>query len=226
MRLLLISILICAAIVAEAQNKRKGSNENSLDGVPFKERIVIAYVPSSNSTKTVTSIRKVAESLASVKDRINGTSCVVRHTTIAKAANGGNQSKQVHFDSIRIEHQEIIRGRTVVPLDDVTTSGNSLIACKELLMNAGATKVVKTETKKEVAVAAPVASAVANAPVAATAHVSPVAARIMAEKGIAPTQVNGTGAGGKITKSDVLLSSICQKFAFNFCPIFFIRKHS
>jgi len=40
-RLLIVSILICCTLIAEAQNKRrKSDNENSLEGVPFKERIV------------------------------------------------------------------------------------------------------------------------------------------------------------------------------------------
>jgi len=36
------------------------------------------------------------------------------------------------------------------------------------------------------------------------AHTSPVAAKILAEKGIDPNQVKGTGAGGRITKEDAL----------------------
>jgi 2-oxoglutarate dehydrogenase E2 component (dihydrolipoamide succinyltransferase) len=36
------------------------------------------------------------------------------------------------------------------------------------------------------------------------AHTSPVAAKILAEKGIDPKDVNGTGAGGRITKEDAL----------------------
>ena len=36
------------------------------------------------------------------------------------------------------------------------------------------------------------------------AHASPVAAKILAEKGIDPNQVKGTGAGGRITKEDAL----------------------
>ncbi|MPR32816.1 2-oxoglutarate dehydrogenase complex dihydrolipoyllysine-residue succinyltransferase [Salmonirosea aquatica] len=37
-----------------------------------------------------------------------------------------------------------------------------------------------------------------------SAHTSPVAAKILAEKGIDPKDVNGTGAGGRITKEDAL----------------------
>ena len=37
-----------------------------------------------------------------------------------------------------------------------------------------------------------------------SAHTSPVAAKILAEKGIDPSEVKGTGAGGRITKEDAL----------------------
>jgi 2-oxoglutarate dehydrogenase E2 component (dihydrolipoamide succinyltransferase) len=39
---------------------------------------------------------------------------------------------------------------------------------------------------------------------ASIVHTSPVAAKILAEKGIDPKDVNGTGAGGRITKEDAL----------------------
>lgn len=62
--------------------------------------------------------------------------------------------------------------------------------------------------KKEAA--APTTPAVAAAPTAvptesyAAKTPSPAAAKIMAENGISPAQVNGTGPGGRITKSDVV----------------------
>ncbi len=37
-----------------------------------------------------------------------------------------------------------------------------------------------------------------------SAHTSPVAAKILAEKGIDPSQIKGSGAGGRITKEDAL----------------------
>lgn len=55
---------------------------------------------------------------------------------------------------------------------------------------------------------APAAVPAAPAPVAATtvsqASASPLAAKILAEKGIDPSQVKGTGTGGRITKEDAL----------------------
>jgi len=67
---------------------------------------------------------------------------------------------------------------------------------------AGAAKVevVKEQAK---AASAPASTPVASK-VAATTHVSPVAAKMMAENGISANQVNGSGPQGKITKGDVL----------------------
>lgn len=45
------------------------------------------------------------------------------------------------MNSIRVEHAELIQGREVLLLDDVTTSGNSLVACRQLLLEAGAARV-------------------------------------------------------------------------------------
>lgn len=46
-----------------------------------------------------------------------------------------------------------------------------------------------------------------DAQVSAKAHASPVAAKILEEKGIDPNNVKGTGAGGKVTKQDALSAS-------------------
>jgi predicted amidophosphoribosyltransferase len=89
----------------------------------------------------VSGVRDVAEALAA-NNRVDATGCLVRHTTIPKLAMGGGGSIQVHLDSLRVEHPELIAGRAVLLLDCVTASGTSLQACQKLLMDAGA-KVVQ-----------------------------------------------------------------------------------
>ncbi|MFT4526405.1 MAG: 2-oxoglutarate dehydrogenase E2 component (dihydrolipoamide succinyltransferase) [Bacteroidia bacterium] len=65
--------------------------------------------------------------------------------------------------------------------------------------------------KKAEVVAAPVAEvvkespkAVASAPLAASGPITPVAKKMMSENGISPSQVTGSGTGGRVTKKDVL----------------------
>ena len=98
--------------------------------------IAIAVVPSHDFEKTDSGLHQLARRLAS-NGRIDATSCLSRHKTIDKLASGGKRSINVHLDSIKVENLEVIRNREVLLLDDVTTSGNSLSACKQLLQQAG-----------------------------------------------------------------------------------------
>jgi predicted amidophosphoribosyltransferase len=109
---------------------------NPLLGTNF----AIATVPSSNSEKVSSGIRKLAIRLAA-NQRIDATSCLVRHQSIDKLATGGRRSQDIHFDSIRVQNCQLVQGQEVLLLDDVSTSGNSLLACKALLMDAGAKSV-------------------------------------------------------------------------------------
>ena len=65
--------------------------------------------------------------------------------------------------------------------------------------------------KKEDVVAAPAAEVVkeapkptAPAPVVSSGPITPVAKKMMSENGISPSQVTGSGTGGRVTKKDVL----------------------
>lgn len=102
----------------------------------------IVIVPSSNSENINTGIKKLGQLLAK-NGRIDATSCLVRHTTIPKAAKGGPRNVQSHLNSINVQNVHLIKGKSVILLDDVTTSGSSLDACEELLIRAGASEVLK-----------------------------------------------------------------------------------
>lgn len=102
----------------------------------LSQGIAIAVVPSHCPDKTDSGIRQLARQLAKF-GRIDATSCLVRHTKIDKLAFGGNRSTNVHLNSIKVESPEVIRNREVLLLDDVSTSGNSLLGCKHLLEQVG-----------------------------------------------------------------------------------------
>ena len=102
---------------------------------------VIAVVPSHDPAKGPGALHKLAAALAGRLGRVDGSSCLVRHRKIAKLATGGDRNKQVHIDSIRVEHGALIRGKAVLVLDDVYTSGGSMEACMDLLRAAGAAEV-------------------------------------------------------------------------------------
>ena len=128
------------------------SNEQSrkLRGVYFfyKELVsligcefAIAAVPSSNPENIDSGICQLARKLAA-SNRVDATSCLVRHTEIQKLSHGGDRSFSVHLNSIKVIDHHLISGKEVLLLDDVTTTGNSLRACQQLLNQAGA-KVVQ-----------------------------------------------------------------------------------
>lgn len=108
-----------------------------------KKSEAIAIVPGHDATSTVASgACLLARRLAEACGCIDATGCLVRHTTIEKKATGGDRSIDVDLNSICVHDAELIQGRKVLLLDDVKTSGNSLLACKRLLLDAGAAKVV------------------------------------------------------------------------------------
>ena len=73
---------------------------------------------------------------------INARRSLYRHTKIKKLSGGGERSLQVHLDSIEVRHEHLIEGRNVLLLDDITTTGFSLCACRLLLLRAGAASVL------------------------------------------------------------------------------------
>jgi 2-oxoglutarate dehydrogenase E2 component (dihydrolipoamide succinyltransferase) len=88
----------------------------------------------------------------------------------------------------------------------------------EVLVKAGETVAIGTLVCKitptsgavktaSAAPAAPVAAATSSNSAYASGHASPAAGKILAEKGIAPTAVAGTGKDGRITKEDAMNAS-------------------
>ncbi|ONH02181.1 HAD-IA family hydrolase [Bacillus cereus] len=113
----------------------------TLEMMPEKD-LVIAYVPSSNKEKRMTGVRKLAMRLAEVKG-IDGTDCLVRVITKEKSSQGGERSRDIHLKTMEVRNGEIFNGKHVLLLDDVTTSGSSLLASEQMLLEAGAFHVTK-----------------------------------------------------------------------------------
>lgn len=96
----------------------------------------ILVVP-THDTCNNSGIKLLAQKIANVKNIIDATSCLIRHKTIDRLSTGGSRNSETHLQSIKILNQEVIQGKDVLLFDDISTTGNSLKACKKLLKDAG-----------------------------------------------------------------------------------------
>ena len=102
--------------------------------------VTICVVPSSNAEKRESGIEKLGEMLAA-NGRNNKVYFLRRSRSINKLATGGSRNLSVHMQSIDTVEDMDISGDIVLLMDDVTTTGNSLYACREILLNRGAVNV-------------------------------------------------------------------------------------
>ena len=99
--------------------------------------IALAVAPPHRAFQAFWPLRALAQMLAE-NGRIDATGCLVRHTTIRRIVYGGPSTRALHRQTIQLEHGELVEGRSVLLLDDIAKSGASLMACRELLLGAGA----------------------------------------------------------------------------------------
>ncbi len=110
-------------------------NDEICDGV------TICVVPSSDSSKRQSGIGMLGSMLAE-NGRVNKVYYLRRIQTIDKLALGGRRDKEIHMKTISTLDDVDVTGDIILLMDDVTTTGNSLYACKEILLQRGA-RVVK-----------------------------------------------------------------------------------
>lgn len=120
----------------------------SILGTGFAISIVPSHKEKASNDSSPLSI--VAKKLVKSNDLIDATNCLIRTKTIDKLANGGDRSHSVHYNSICVKNSHIISNKSVLLLDDIKTTGNSLNACKHLLLEAGAREVCMLAIAKTV----------------------------------------------------------------------------
>lgn len=102
--------------------------------------VAVAVVPSSTVEKQSNQgIRKIAKRLVASNNLIDVTECLSRVQSLEKQKK--DITVQDHKGTIRLKSPQEISGRKVLLIDDVKTTGKSLDACKELLLDAGADQV-------------------------------------------------------------------------------------
>lgn len=104
--------------------------------------ILFCVVPSHKEGCVSDSLLKLVTEIKPVLGFSNSINLLERTSTVEKAATGGNRDLQHHFDSIALVDGVNLNGETVFLLDDISSTGNSLKACKEILIENGAGKVI------------------------------------------------------------------------------------
>lgn len=104
--------------------------------------LAIAAVPSSDATKIRSGVQQLVSRFAPVIGGLDLGDLVIRTKSISKLATGGNRAMQVHLDSMAVNNIDRAEGRIVMLLDDILTTGNSLAAARQILLDAGAADVI------------------------------------------------------------------------------------
>lgn len=103
--------------------------------------VAICVVPShTESYKNDSGIAELARRLAR-NGRIDKTDYLIRTKTIDKLAYGGSRDLRVQLDSLGVNPEMNVEGDVILIVDDVTTSGASLEACRRILLEHGAKRV-------------------------------------------------------------------------------------
>ncbi|MEA1965913.1 MAG: phosphoribosyltransferase family protein [Euryarchaeota archaeon] len=105
------------------------------------EEYVICVIPTHAVGTAPSGIRTIAKKLCS-HPVIDGTDIISRVFEIPKKTVGGSRDMQSEIKSLAVTNESVVRGRQVLLLDDVTTTGTSLKAGKYLIEQAGAEIVV------------------------------------------------------------------------------------
>jgi hypothetical protein len=107
----------------------------------LRECITLAIVPGHDPFVTETPVRELARRLCADGRRADATGVLERHTKIRRIVYGGESTIALHRATIRVTDPALVAGATVLLLDDVARSGRSLLACRRLLLEAGAAHV-------------------------------------------------------------------------------------
>ncbi len=114
------------------------------------KNVTICVVPSHTASSTNQSgISILARRLAN-DERVDKVDYLLRSKSINKLASGGDRDLSIHLESIRPNEEMSISGDVVLLVDDVTTSGASLQACKEILLKNGAERVAMLALGKSI----------------------------------------------------------------------------
>lgn len=92
------------------------------------------YVLSNQARSPSYGIRRILEAIVKKYPHVKILDCLERKQTIDKLAKGGNRDVNVHLNSIIFRSNLTeIKDKNIFIFDDVTITGNSLLACKSIV---------------------------------------------------------------------------------------------
>lgn len=97
---------------------------------------VVCVVPSSTAGK-VSGLELILKDLAAMKS-LSVEKLIVRANSKDKATYGGSRDRIAHYMTLECAPRKEIEGKRIILIDDISTTGNSLFACKKLLEKNGA----------------------------------------------------------------------------------------
>jgi len=104
--------------------------------------ITLAVVPSSDPKKEEYGIGLLAAKLVKSRSRYDATDCLIRRYKVRKQSMSGIRlPRGRQAKSISIQKTRKIKGKDILLLDDVRTTGVSLEVCEAKLLKAGARSV-------------------------------------------------------------------------------------
>jgi predicted amidophosphoribosyltransferase len=113
--------------------------QKALKSLDMPIPVLIALVPGHEAKPTNVGcpLARVAQALAVANPQLKAdVDLVLRVKTIDKLAHGGYRGIEVHLNSLQVTRR--VPGTTVLVLDDVVTSGNSMAAARQLLTEKAA----------------------------------------------------------------------------------------
>lgn len=95
----------------------------------------ITIVPSHKENNTNPGMEHIVEKICNKMNFGNAKGMLYRYKTIEKLSKGGCRDCSVHFNSISVQYK--VDSENIILLDDVTTTGNSMKACRKILEDEG-----------------------------------------------------------------------------------------
>jgi len=104
-----------------------------------KTRFVICGYPTSQKGYAGRGITQIIKNLCRYSvNRIDGSNVLMRRLTVPKKSQGGERNYEKEIETLCVTRKSLVQNQQVLLIDDITTTGVSLRAGKQVLLRAGA----------------------------------------------------------------------------------------